>query len=131
MVHSRLNSLSIFDQYLSSAPSATTPMKTKLDYYLDEPVIPRANTFDILKWWNVNASKYPTLHCIARDILAIHVSTVAFESAFSTGGRFVSLHRSRLHAKTIEVLMCTQDWLWTELNVENEFEAFEKEDDNE
>ncbi|KAK3212211.1 hypothetical protein Dsin_016917 [Dipteronia sinensis] len=117
--------------YLSSALSATTQMKTELDYYLDEPVIPRDDTFDILKWWNVNASKYPTLHCIARDILAILVSTVASESAFSTGGRFVSPHRSRLHAKTIEALMCTQDWLWNELNVESEFEAFEKEDDNE
>ncbi|KAK3200132.1 hypothetical protein Dsin_023547 [Dipteronia sinensis] len=71
MVHSRLNSLSIFDQYLSSAPSTTTQMKTELDYYLDELVIPRTDTFDILKWWNVNASIYPTLHCMARDILAI------------------------------------------------------------
>ena len=116
MVHSRLNSLSIFDQFLSSTPSATTQMKTELDYYLDEPVIPRADNFDILRWWNVNASKYPILHCIARDILAIPVSTVASKSAFSTGGIFVSPHRSRLHAKTIEALMCTQDWLWTELN---------------
>ncbi|KAK2655118.1 hypothetical protein Ddye_008170 [Dipteronia dyeriana] len=116
MVHSRLNSLSIFDQSLSSAPSVTTQMKMKLDYYLDEPVIPRADNFDILMWWNVNASKYPTLQCIARDILAIPVSTVASESTFSTSGRFVSHHRSRLHAQTIEALICTQDWLWTQLN---------------
>ncbi|TXG48910.1 hypothetical protein EZV62_024785 [Acer yangbiense] len=58
MVHSRFNSLSIFDQFLSLAPSVTTQMKTELDYYLDEPVIPRADNFDILRWWNVNASKY-------------------------------------------------------------------------
>ncbi|KAK2661313.1 hypothetical protein Ddye_007846 [Dipteronia dyeriana] len=116
MVHSRLNSLSIFDQFLSSTHSATTQMKTELDYYLDEPIIPRTDNFDILRWWNVNASKYPTLHCISRDILAIPVSTVAYESAFSTGGRFVSPHCSRLHVKTIEALMCAQDWLWTQLN---------------
>ncbi|KAK2661316.1 hypothetical protein Ddye_007849 [Dipteronia dyeriana] len=116
MVHSRLNYLSIFDQFLSSTHSATTQMKTELNYYLDEPVIPRTDNFDILRLWNVNAYKYSTLHCIARDVLAIPVSTVVYESAFSTDGRFVSHHRSRLHAKTIEALMCAQDWLWTQLN---------------
>ena len=102
MVPSRLNSLSIYDQFLSLAHSATNQMKSKLDYYLDEPVIPRADNFDILRWWNVNASKYPILYCIARDIMAIRVCKVASELAFSIDARFVSPHRSRLHAKTIE-----------------------------
>ncbi|KAL6228518.1 hypothetical protein ACLB2K_002467 [Fragaria x ananassa] len=50
--------------------------KSDLERYLDETV-------------------YPTLYKVARDFLAIPVSTVAFESAFSTGGRI--------------------DWLWSEL----------------
>ncbi|KAM5577231.1 zinc finger BED domain-containing protein DAYSLEEPER-like [Rosa sericea] len=52
---------------------------------------------------------------MARDILAIPVSTVASESAFSTSGRVVSSHRSRLHADTLEVLMCARDWMWSEM----------------
>ncbi|KAJ4722279.1 Peroxidase [Melia azedarach] len=48
---------------------------------------------------------------IARDILAIPVSTVASESAFSTAGRVVSPHRNRLHPNTVEALMCSQSWL--------------------
>ncbi|KAK2641841.1 hypothetical protein Ddye_023604 [Dipteronia dyeriana] len=108
--------------------------QTELEYYLEEPIIPRVENFDILTWWKVNASKYPTLHCIARDILAIHVSTVASNSAFSTGGRFVSSHRSRLHPKTVEALMCAQSWLWSEFNdskLERKFEAsnFGEDDD--
>ncbi|RVW74717.1 putative AC9 transposase [Vitis vinifera] len=51
---------------------------------------------------------------IVRDIYAIPVSTVASESAFSTGGRVVSKHRSRLHPDTLEALMCAQSWLWKE-----------------
>jgi hypothetical protein len=39
--------------------------------------------FDILTWWKVNVPKYHTLIEIARDVLAISISTVAFESAFS------------------------------------------------
>jgi len=48
---------------------------------------------------------------IAGDVLAISVSTMAFESAFSMGGRIVSPHCSRLHAKTVEALMCLQNWM--------------------
>ncbi|RVW52180.1 Protein TSS [Vitis vinifera] len=51
---------------------------------------------------------------IVRDIYAIPVSTIASESAFSTGGRVVSKHRSRLHPDTLEALMCAQSWLWKE-----------------
>jgi hypothetical protein len=48
---------------------------------------------------------------IARDIFAIPVTTIASESAFSTSGRVLSDHQSRLTPKTLEVLMCAQNWL--------------------
>ena len=90
-------------------------MKSELDYYLDEPVLPRISDFDVLGWWKTNGIKYPTLQKIVRDIYVIPISTVASESAFSTSGRMVSKHRSRLHPHTLEALMCTQSWLWGEM----------------
>jgi glucose-6-phosphate dehydrogenase assembly protein OpcA len=54
--------------------------------------MPRTLDFDILAWWKANGPKYPTLQRIARDILAILVSTVALESTFSTSGRLLSPH---------------------------------------
>jgi hypothetical protein len=42
--------------------------------------------------------------------MAIPVTTVASESVFSTGGRVISPHRSRLAPKTVEGLMCMQAW---------------------
>lgn len=48
---------------------------------------------------------------MARDILAIPVSTVASESAFSTGGRTIDDYRSNLLPATVEALKCSQDWL--------------------
>ncbi|KAL8557410.1 hypothetical protein ACS0TY_004730 [Phlomoides rotata] len=88
-------------------------VKNELYIYLEERVLQGLPDFDILSWWK-NALKYPTLQLIARDVLAIPNSTVASESAFSTCGRFICPHRSRLHHDTLEALMCSRDWLWTE-----------------
>ena len=77
-----------------------------------EVVTPRTDNFDILIHWKT-ATRYPILALIARDIYAIHVSIVASELVFSTGGRFISPHRNRLPPKTLEALMCARDWLWT------------------
>jgi len=56
-----------------------------VDQYLLDGCEANIIDFIILNWWKVNAPKYPTLPAIARDVLAIPISTVAFESAFSNG----------------------------------------------
>uniref|UniRef100_A0A0E0L355 HAT C-terminal dimerisation domain-containing protein n=1 Tax=Oryza punctata TaxID=4537 RepID=A0A0E0L355_ORYPU len=67
--------------------------------------------FKILDWWKVAGTQYPTLRKVARDIFAIPVSTFASEAAFSTSGRVLSEHRSRLTSDILEALMCFQNWL--------------------
>ena len=46
-----------------------------------------------------------------RLLLAMPVSTVTYESAFSTGGRVLDPYRSFLSHQKVEALICTQDWL--------------------
>ncbi|KAG5539807.1 hypothetical protein RHGRI_020130 [Rhododendron griersonianum] len=67
--------------------------------------------FDVLAWWKVNSPRYPILSQMVRDILAIPVSTVASESAFSTGGRILDPYRTSLSPKVAEALICAQNWL--------------------
>ncbi|XP_022036670.1 uncharacterized protein LOC110939209 [Helianthus annuus] len=55
------------------------------------------------------------LQRVAWDVLAIPITTVASESSFSTSGRLVSPHRSRLRPSTMEALMCAQSWLLNEI----------------
>ncbi|KAI3496628.1 hypothetical protein L1887_38999 [Cichorium endivia] len=86
--------------------------KSELEEYLDSPPEKMNNdSFEILKWWSDKCTTYKVLASMAKDILAIPVSTVASESAFSTSGRVVDEFRSSLGAKTVETLICTQDWL--------------------
>ena len=81
--------------------------KSDLERYLEEPLIKSTPDFDIPNWWKVNQGKYPILAQMAKDILVVPVTTVASESAFSTGGRVLTPHRSRLHPLTLEALTCT------------------------
>ncbi|KAL4573738.1 hypothetical protein LXL04_020555 [Taraxacum kok-saghyz] len=46
-----------------------------------------------------------------RHVLAMSISTVASESAFSVGGRVIDRYRSSLNPETAEALICAQDWI--------------------
>jgi hypothetical protein len=95
---------------MSSATSATA----EIDLYLQEPTVPLdTQGFDILKWWSVNSLRFPTLSILARNTLTIPMTSIASESAFSTGGRVLSDSRNRLKPVTLEALICTQDWINT------------------
>ncbi|RZC73706.1 hypothetical protein C5167_049191 [Papaver somniferum] len=96
--------------------------KTELELYLEEKREPRISPsgvqFEILGWWRTNSTRYPVLSHMARDILAIPVSSVASESAFSTGRRVIDSYRSSLLPKTVEALICTQSWLQTPVDLD-------------
>jgi hypothetical protein len=96
---------------MAMGSSETSLRKTELDKYLGEDREPMDPRFDILQWWKVQQCRYPILAKMARDILAIPVSTVASESAFSTGGRVLDCFRTALTPRMVEALVCTQDWL--------------------
>ncbi|XP_019150687.1 PREDICTED: zinc finger BED domain-containing protein RICESLEEPER 3-like [Ipomoea nil] len=67
--------------------------------------------FDVLRWLKVNSDRFPILSKMARDVLAVPISTVASESAFSTSDRVLDAIRSSLTPKIVEALVCAQDWL--------------------
>lgn len=103
--------------------------QSDLESYLADQCVPRSDpNFDVLNWWKRTGSKYKILSLMARHLLAISVSTVASESAFSTGGRVIDPFRSSLTPRMVEALICTQDWIRKDYEqswLEDQFEQLE------
>jgi hAT family C-terminal dimerisation region/Domain of unknown function (DUF4413) len=87
------------------------PPKYDLGVYLGELiyVVEDDSSFDVLKWWRQNCSKYPVLSKLARDVLCIPITTVTSELAFSAGGRVLDDYRSSLKKDVVEILICEGD----------------------
>jgi hypothetical protein len=90
---------------------STSTNKSELEKYLAEETEDPESKMDILAWWKVNSSRFPILGHMARDVLVVPITTVASESAFSTGGRILDDFRTSLTPFMLEALVCTQDWL--------------------
>ncbi|XP_070047167.1 zinc finger BED domain-containing protein RICESLEEPER 2-like [Nicotiana tomentosiformis] len=103
--------------------------KSELKKYLTDEVENEIADSNILLWWKVNSPRFPILAEMARDVLAIPISSVASECAFCTGGRILDSFRSSLTPKLVEVLMCLQDWLQSEplpVSVEEDLDVLEQ-----
>ena len=111
-----------------TASSCSRGSRTELDRYLAEECEEDCKKFDILTWWKGQSTRFPILSSLARDVLAIPISPVASESAFSTGGRILDDFRSSLTPFMVEALVCTQDWLrrGTPINVVENTEELTK-----
>uniref|UniRef100_J3LXK4 HAT C-terminal dimerisation domain-containing protein n=1 Tax=Oryza brachyantha TaxID=4533 RepID=J3LXK4_ORYBR len=101
----------VIAENMKSANGAIDTSKTEAEKYLAEENEEDHKGFDILQWWKINSARFPILSRLARDVLAIPISTVASELAFSTGGRVLDDFRSSLTPSMVERLVCTQDWL--------------------
>ncbi|XP_074556265.1 zinc finger BED domain-containing protein RICESLEEPER 2-like [Curcuma longa] len=100
-----------FSSYLKEI-EMVQPEKSELDVYLEEGCH-RHNpndAFDALSWWKLNTYKFPVLSTLAKDILAIPITTVASEATFSAGSRVIDKYRASLAPTTVEMLMCGGDW---------------------
>ncbi|XP_058202990.1 zinc finger BED domain-containing protein DAYSLEEPER-like [Rhododendron vialii] len=102
--------------------------KLELEKYLAEASEDDSDNFDVLSWWKLNSSKYPIVSQMVQDVLAIPVSTVAYESAFSMSGRVIDPYRSSLSPKTVEALICTQQWLRkpTKISIREQLDELEQ-----
>jgi hypothetical protein len=99
------------ENFLYSESEHSVTESNELDKYTTESPVKIVGEFDILAWWKNKREDYPVLSLIVRDVMAIQVSTVASESAFSAAGRVLDPYRNRLDPEIVEALICTKDWV--------------------
>ncbi|KAK6150511.1 hypothetical protein DH2020_015443 [Rehmannia glutinosa] len=107
--------LFMFDQYLNTIQDDVL-VKSELDIYLEEGVFrcqdgKVASEFDALAWWKSHELKFNMFSKLARDVLANPISTVASDTTFSAGTRFLDPYRAKLSSDMVQVLICGGDWL--------------------
>ncbi|KAF7820887.1 zinc finger BED domain-containing protein RICESLEEPER 2-like [Senna tora] len=100
-----------YEDFLKSRSSQSE--KTELAQYLHEGNLAIRTEIDILDYWKKASGQFPILASMARDILAIPISTVASESTFSIGKKLISPWRSSLKPNTNQALICLEDWTRT------------------
>ncbi|XP_065864202.1 zinc finger BED domain-containing protein RICESLEEPER 2-like [Euphorbia lathyris] len=109
-----------FDSHMRDVETLPTE-KSELAVYLEERNHVHNDEidppFDALSWWRDQSLKFPILSIMACNILSIPITTVASESAFSAGGRVISNHRASLGTDTVEMLMCSSDWVRAGLGI--------------
>ncbi|MBA0763042.1 hypothetical protein Gotri_012566, partial [Gossypium trilobum] len=81
-------------------------IKSRLDIYLEESELELNSQIDVLDYWSKSSIRYCELSFLARDLLAIPISTVASESAFSVRKKVITFLRSSLKPKTVQVVVC-------------------------
>ncbi|KAJ4802125.1 Zinc finger BED domain-containing protein RICESLEEPER 2 [Rhynchospora pubera] len=86
--------------------------------------------FDLLTYWEAHEKVWPTMSCIARDILAIPVSTVPSESCFSACNRVLTDRRNKLGNKMFEALVCLKDWCDAEYRQQDKSKMYATEEEN-
>lgn len=88
----------------------STGCSNEIEKYLAENCESRKDVkFEILGWWKANSNRYQVLSKMARDVLAVPISTIASELAFSTRGHILDPFQSSLSPLTVQNLVYAQN----------------------
>jgi hypothetical protein len=84
--------------------------KNEVERYLgDNCENPNNFKLDILGWWRCSVIKYKILFKMRQYVLAILISTVVSEVAFSTNCRILDSFQNFLSLSTIQTFVCCQN----------------------
>ncbi|XVE81007.1 hypothetical protein DITRI_Ditri15bG0027900 [Diplodiscus trichospermus] len=92
---------------------------SELDKYLKGPIISFKAESDILGWWCEQVSSFPILGKMARDLLAIPMSSILSDFAFHEKAMIDNPIFSGLDLDIIEAMICSKDWLESSKEISN------------
>ena len=85
------------------------PVERELQIWRDATPVSKDLSLDILEFWKGQESRLPLLASLAKDTLAIQVTSASSERVFSEGGNVVSKKRTLLNPENAEMLVFIHD----------------------
>ncbi|CAL1354814.1 unnamed protein product [Linum trigynum] len=121
----------MFDSLIRNVDCVTTTLKSELDIYLEDGLYidPDDCDLNVIEWWKEQRMRYKVLPRMACDVLAIPITSVASEAAFSAGVRVIDPNRASLGKKTVQALLCSQDWLRNYYGLKKNVKALTKKEE--
>ena len=62
--------------------------------------------------WKEHYNQFAELSLMARDLMNILITTITFESSFSTRKKILTLYQSCLLLENVEAILCNKSWLY-------------------
>ena len=60
--------MSVFQNIVAQQMPSTARLQGEIDQYLNDGLVPYTEKFNVLDWWKVGGTRYPTLWKDTRDI---------------------------------------------------------------
>jgi hypothetical protein len=101
------------DPFFEFKDKRANAVKSELDRYLDEPLLPRdskTSYLEIWKYWKSKQFEFPILVQVARDFLPIPASSAASERFCSQGGDLITKKRNRISGANTRYVLCLRYW---------------------
>ncbi|XWS09424.1 hypothetical protein CRYUN_Cryun40dG0083500 [Craigia yunnanensis] len=121
LLNAEENTMESFHRWINSQRNVNNEAswKSELDKYVHQPIISFNPEFDILSWWCEQASSFPILGRMVRDILAIPMLSNISESTFNEKVVMDNPIFTGLDPQIIEAMICGRDWLESPKGISN------------
>ncbi|KAH0687178.1 hypothetical protein KY284_017731 [Solanum tuberosum] len=101
-------------QVVMSHESKRSANSNELSMYLEQQYDIDESDFDLLAWWKGNTKKFPLLSRMARDVLAVPVSTIPLDKVFKQDEVQIWEKENLLGDESVERIECLKDWIRAE-----------------
>ena len=114
LLNAEENTMESLHRWINSQMKVNTEAswKLELDKYVHQPIISFNPEFDILTWWREQASSFPILGRMVRDILAIPMSSIISDSTFNENAVMDNPMFGGLDVQIREAMICGRHMLW-------------------
>ena len=98
-----------FESQQAEQAQALDPIDREMQIWQNATPLEKDISLDILEYWRGQETRLPLLVSLAKDTLAIQMTSASSERVFSDGGHVVTKQRTLLNPENAEMLIFIHD----------------------